>query len=264
MRSLPIFHVDAFADRPFSGNPAAVCPLDAALPDALMQAIAAQNNLSETAFFLREGDDFRLRWFTPTVEVDLCGHATLASAFVLMSQLEPQRTTVTFQSRSGPLTVNRRGDWYELDFPLFAPARIAEGTQSVVAALGGSATEIWRAKAWLAVFSTAAEIRRLAPDMAATAQLGTSICVTAPAGGDLPGVDFVCRYFAPSHGVPEDPVTGSAFCTLAPYWANRLGKSDLRARQLSRRGGEILCAVREPRVLISGMARLVLSGTFYA
>jgi PhzF family phenazine biosynthesis protein len=264
MPSLPIFQVDAFADRPFTGNPAAVCPLQTPLPDALMQNIAAENNLSETAFFHPQGDGvFALRWFTPTVEVELCGHATLASAFVLMTALEPARTEVVFNTRSGLLTVNRSGHLYQLDFPLQAPVGVAEVTTPVADALGASPIEIVRARSWLALFSSADQIRRLAPDMAALARLGTAVCVTAPADQENPGVDFVCRYFAPGFGVPEDPVTGSAYCMLAPYWAARLGKSRLRARQLSRRGGEVLCESRGARVLISGAARLVLTGQFH-
>jgi PhzF family phenazine biosynthesis protein len=261
--SLPIFQVDAFSERPFAGNPAAVCPLDHPLPDALMQKIAAENNLSETAFFHREGTVFHLRWFTPTLEVELCGHATLASAFVLMTALEPARTEVVFRTRSGLLPVIRRGDLYELDFPSYPPAVPVEETTGIIQALGDSPVEILRARSWLAVFSTAAAIRRLGPDMTAMAGLGTTVCVTAPADSETPGVDFVCRYFAPSHGVPEDPVTGSAFCTLAPYWTRHLGSRRLRARQLSRRGGEVLCELRDERVLIGGRACLVMNGMFH-
>ena len=262
MPSLPIFQVDAFADRPFTGNPAAVCPLPAPLPDALMQNIAAENNLSETAFFHPQDDGaFALRWFTPTVEVELCGHATLASAFVLMTQLEPARASVAFTTRSGRLTVNRSGELYQLDFPLQRPERVAEDSGPVAIALGATPVEILRARSWVAVFSSADEIRRLAPDMAALARLGTAVCVTAPA--DTDSLDFVSRYFAPGFGVPEDPVTGSSYCMLAPYWAARLGRSRLRARQLSRRGGAVECEAREARVLIRGAARLVLTGQFH-
>jgi PhzF family phenazine biosynthesis protein len=269
---LPIFHVDAFADRPFSGNPAAVCPLDGPLPASLMQDIAAQNNLSETAFFHREGDQvdgaggaiYNLRWFTPAVEVDLCGHATLASAFVLMTQLEPSRTQVSFRTRSGLLVVRRRRDLFELDFPAFPPAPPRQPTAAVAAALGVAPGEILRARAWLAVYPDASTVRGLAPDMAALARLDTTVCVTAPAGGDAGDLDFVCRYFAPTAGIAEDPVTGSAFCTLIPFWADRLGKPRLRARQVSRRGGEVFCELApDARVLIAGRARLVVQGSFY-
>jgi predicted PhzF superfamily epimerase YddE/YHI9 len=268
--TIPIFQVDAFADRPFTGNPAAVCPLEGPLPDALMQDIAAENNLSETAFFHRQGAGadgavYGLRWFTPTAEVDLCGHATLASAFVLMTELDDARSEVSFRTRSGLLLVRRRGDLYELDFPALPAVSAREPTAGVAAALGGSPVEILRARAWLAVYSSAAEIRALAPDMAALSRLDTTVCVTAPGDQQTGDADFVCRYFAPSFGVPEDPVTGSAFCTLTPFWTARLGKQRLRGRQLSRRGGEAHCelAPDQARVRIAGRARLVLTGTFH-
>jgi PhzF family phenazine biosynthesis protein len=267
--TIPIFQVDAFADRPFTGNPAAVCPLDGPLPDALMQDIAAENNLSETAFFHRQGADhdgalYGLRWFTPTVEVELCGHATLASAFVLMTELDDTRTEVSFRTRSGLLGVRRRGDLYELDFPALPAVAAREPTAAVAAALGGAPSEILRARAWLAVYPSAAAIRALVPDMAALSRLDTSVCVTAPGDRDSGDPDFVCRYFAPGSGIPEDPVTGSAYCTLAPYWTARLGKERLRARQLSRRGGEVHCELApDQRVRIAGRARLVLTGTFH-
>jgi PhzF family phenazine biosynthesis protein len=267
--SFPIFHVDAFAERPFAGNPAAVVPLDGPIPDALMQDIAAQNNLSETAFFHRQGagadgELYSLRWFTPTVEVDLCGHATLASAFVLMTELDPTRVEVSFRTRSGLLVVRRHGDLYELDFPAFPPATPREPTAAVAAALAAAPIEILRARAWLAVFPDAAAIRALAPDMAALGRLDTTVCVTAPGAGEAHDLDFVCRYFAPTAGVAEDPVTGSAYCTLIPYWAARLGKERLRARQLSRRTGEVYGRLAsDGRVRIAGRARLVIRGTLF-
>ncbi len=279
MSTLPLYQVDAFidpsSDRPFTGNPAAVCPVDGPLPDALMQDIAAENNLSETAFFHREderererkGDEdaFALRWFTPTVEVELCGHATLASAFVLMTELEPTRTEVRFQTRSGPLIVRRRGDLFELDFPLYAPAPIADAATAaaIASALGAAPIELLRARSYLAVFSSAEAIQRLSPDMTALARLGNAVCVTAAGAPPGTDADFVCRYFAPSHGVPEDPVTGSAFCMLAPYWVPRLGRDRLTARQLSRRGGQVVCGVQDDRTVIAGQARLVLVGRFH-
>jgi PhzF family phenazine biosynthesis protein len=264
MPSLPLYQVDAFTDRPFAGNPAAVCPLAAPIDAALMQDIAAENNLSETAFFHPHpsGDGFALRWFTPTVEVDLCGHATLASAFVLMDQLDRTRSRVLFHTRSGALPVTKQGDLFVLDFPA-RPATVVDDATAwadVTAALGARPVELHGRHTGLAVFATADEVRRLSPDMAATARLGTTVCVTAPAES-ASGVDFVSRYFAPSHGVPEDPVTGSAHCLLAPYWAARLGKPRLRARQVSRRGGELLCEIAGDRVLIGGKARLILTGT---
>jgi PhzF family phenazine biosynthesis protein len=260
---LPLYQIDAFADRPFAGNPAAVCPLEAPIPEALMQDIAAENNLSETAFFHAQGDAFSLRWFTPTTEVDLCGHATLASAFVLMTELEPARREVTFRTRSGLLQVSRRDDEFVLDFPAYPAAPADAATRAAVAsALGKEPREVVRARSLFAVLESAAAVRAFVPDFAALARLDTSIGITAPGADESRPVDFVSRYFAPTYGVPEDPVTGSAHCTLAPFWAARLGKPTLRARQVSRRGGELSCALAGDRVQIGGKARLVLTGTF--
>ena len=267
MPSLPLYQVDAFTDRPFAGNPAAVCPLSAPLPAALMQDIAAENNLSETAFFHPQGDAFALRWFTPTVEVELCGHATLASALVLMNVLDRARTHAVFNTRSGPLPVVKRGELFVLDLPARPTTRIDDpaALRQAGAALGAPPVELWatRTGTWLAVMPSAADVRRLAPDMAATASLGVTVAATARVSGEgeLAGVDFVSRYFAPSHGVAEDPVTGSSHAALAPFWAGRLGKLALRARQLSRRGGDLSCEVTGDRVLIGGQGRLVVTGT---
>jgi PhzF family phenazine biosynthesis protein len=232
------------------------------LPEALMQDIAAENNLSETAFFHPQGDVFSLRWFTPTTEVELCGHATLASAFVLMTELEPARAEVTFRTRSGPVSVFRRGDELVLDFPAY-PAVPADASMAarVADALRARPVEVVSARSLFAVFDDAAAVRALAPDMRALAALGTGVGVTGPGAGEAKPVDFVSRYFAPGFGIDEDPVTGSAHCTLAPYWAARLGKQALRARQVSRRGGELSCALAGERVHIGGKARLVITGT---
>jgi len=264
--TLPLYQVDAFTDRPFRGNPAAVCPLAEPIPDALMQDIAAENNLSETAFFhlAPRGDAYDLRWFTPTVEVDLCGHATLASAFVLMTELEPARTEITFRTRSGLLPVRRRGEEFVLDFPMRPPEPADAATRAtVLAALGSTVVEVLRVPngTLLAVLPDAAAVRAAAPDLAAVARTGNTLAITAAGADEGAAVDFVSRYFAPSHGIAEDPVTGSSFCFLAPYWAGRLGKKELRARQVSRRGGEVSCAVADDRVHIGGRARLVLTGT---
>jgi len=266
MPTLPLYQVDAFTIRPFAGNPAAVCPLEGAIPEALMQDIAAENNLSETAFFYRQGDAFSLRWFTPTVEVELCGHATLASAFVIMTELEPARAEVAFRTKSGALTVRREkidakgGALFVMDFPS-RPARPAPELGAFVAsALGAPCREVLRGPSVVAVLETAEDVRRAAPDMTMIARAGEALCVTAPADGALPGVDFVSRYFAPAHGIPEDPVTGSSFTTLAPYWAARTGKPALRARQVSARGGDVRCEDRGERVLIAGQAALVIKG----
>jgi PhzF family phenazine biosynthesis protein len=239
---LPIFQIDAFAAGPFRGNPAAICPLDTWLPDALMQSIAEENNLAETAFYVREGDGFRIRWFTPTVEVDLCGHATLAAASVL------GQPKVSFQSRSGELTVTREGDRYVLDFPSLPPKPCDEPA-GLCAALGATPREILGGYYCMCVFDTQDQVRALAPEMMALAKVPyLGIIVTAP-GDDC---DFVSRLFAPAAGIPEDPVTGSAHSLLTPYWSQRLGKTELFARQISKRGGELWCEQRGDRVGIGG------------
>ncbi|MDR3422752.1 MAG: PhzF family phenazine biosynthesis protein [Xanthobacteraceae bacterium] len=255
---LPIYQVDAFTDSLFGGNPAAVCPLQAWLPDPVMQAIAAENNLSETAFFVRAGGDYALRWFTPIVEVDLCGHATLASGYVVMRFLEPQRQAVSFHTaKAGTLTVARHGDRLAMDFPA-RPARPAEPPPGLLAALGGEPREVLRARDHLVVYGSAAEIAALKPDLAALAKVDCwAAIVTAPGEN---GVDFVSRFFAPAQGVPEDPATGSSHCTLTPYWAERLGKTELEARQLSRRGGALGCTLHGDRVSIAGRVALYLEG----
>jgi PhzF family phenazine biosynthesis protein len=270
---LSLYQVDAFTSRRFAGNPAAVCPLERWLPDAVMQSIAAENNLSETAFFVPRGDDFELRWFTPAVEVDLCGHATLATGYVLMTALEPTRARATFHTRSGALTVRRDGARFTMDFPAQPPKRIAPPT-GLVEALGAPPTEVLSALEThlVAVYKSAEEVRALAPDLGAVARLPFfGVSVTAPGGGGAGGpsadvdadVDFVSRYFAPARGVPEDPVTGTAHCRLVPLWAERLGKTELSARQVSRRGGELACRLDGDRVRLTGDAVLVLAGTLH-
>ena len=254
---LPIYQIDAFASRVFAGNPAAVCPLAEWLPDATMQAIAAENNLSETAYFCREKDGYRIRWFTPAVEVDLCGHATLASGYLLLTRYMPTADAVAFSSHSGPLRVTRKGELFTLDFPV-QPAEPSAIPDGLADALSSAPSGIFRAGArMLAVYDSAEQVRALVPDMAAVARLAPGgLTVTAP------GVehDFVSRHFAPSKGIPEDPVTGSTHTTLTPYWAGRLGKTTLRAAQLSARGGELQCTLRGDRVEISGQAVLYMEG----
>ncbi len=250
------FVVDAFTDRPFAGNPAAVVPLERWLDDPVMQRIAAENNLSETAFFVPEAGDYRIRWFTPAAEVKLCGHATLASAFVLFGTLEPARTRVTFASQSGPLVVTREGERIVLDFPAIRGQR-SEPPAGLAAALGAEPVEVWKAMDWIAVFEDEAAVHALAPDFRALAQLPLrGLAATAP-GAD---VDFVSRFFAPAVGVNEDPVTGSAHCMLTPYWAARLGRTTLRARQMSKRGGELWLELAGERVKIAGYAVRFLEG----
>lgn len=262
---LPVYQVDAFTSEVFRGNPAAVVPLTAWLPDQTMQAIAAENNLAETAFFVETGPArYHLRWFTPEVEVDLCGHATLAAAFVLYEQLGVTASAVTFDSRSGPLVVTRDGPDLTLDFPARPPRPLPRDRQ-VAVALGGEPDQLWLARDCMAVFRTEAEVRALAPDMAKVKALGVfGFIATAPADPALsPGADFVSRFFAPAAGVAEDPVTGSAHCTLAPYWADRLAKTTLEARQVSRRGGALRCVMDGERVRMSGRAVLYLEGTIH-
>lgn len=254
-----IFQVDAFTTRRFSGNPAAVIPLESFLADSALEAIAQENNLSETAFLVRENGNYRLRWFTPAAEVPLCGHATLASAAVVMERLEPTRNEVVFHTRSGPLTVKRAEAGYVMDFPSKPPERIA-APPGFAEALGVAPTDDVFANDfnYMAVLQSADAVRKLVPDMAAVARLDRpGVCVTSPGDG---GYDFVSRYFVPAKGVPEDPVTGSTHCMLTPYWANRLGKTELRAFQASRRGGEIACRLVGDRVELKGSCVFYLEG----
>ena len=252
-----LFQIDAFTDRVFGGNPAAVCPLDGWLPDAVMQQIAMENNLAETAFFIRIGDHFSIRWFTPEVEVDLCGHATLATAFVIFNFEHFPGRVIEFDSRSGPLGVSKNGDLLTLDFPADKLVR-GPGPEGLAEALGMDPLEIYKGKTdYMLVYSGARQIRDMKPNMLQIAAVNArGIIVTAP-GDD---VDFVSRFFAPQSGIPEDPVTGSAHTTLAPYWAGRLGRNELTAKQLSKRGGRLHCRLVGDRVEISGQAHAYMTG----
>jgi len=254
----PIFQIDAFTTRRFAGNPAAVMPMDSFPSDAVLQAVAAENNLSETAFLVPEDGDYRLRWFTPNLEVPLCGHATLASAAVVMERLEPGRSSVVFHSASGPLTVNRSDAGYVMNFPA-RPSDLVSLPPGLAEALGVVPVEVVaNAFNYLALLESAQTLRELAPDMAALARLDRpGVIVTAQADGTH---DFVSRYFAPAKGIPEDPVTGAAHCMLAPYWASRLGKTAFRAFQASRRGGEIVCRLAGGRVELEGACVFYLEG----
>lgn len=253
---LPIYHVDAFANRLFGGNPAAVVPLDNWLPDPVLAAIAAENNLAETAYVIARPDVSRLRWFTPAVEVDLCGHATLAAAHVLFRYVFSSANRLTFSTRSGNLGVTRDGDLLTMDFPS-RPGKPTAVTDSMASALGGRPREALLARDLMVVFDSEAQIRNMRPDFQRIAALDAfAVIVTAP--GDT--VDFVSRFFAPGAGIQEDPATGSSHCTLAPYWAKRLGKTRLAARQLSTRGGEISCELHGDRVLIGGRTVEYLHG----
>lgn len=266
MKSLDIYEVEAFgAGLPFKGNPAAVVPLDHFLPDETLAAIAAANNLAETAFIVPTGREghYALRWFTPTVEVPLCGHATLATAFVIMTILQPHLPAVTFDTLSGLLAVTRAGDVLTLDFPSHGaePAVLPAG---FAGALGAAPREFHRSGGFfMAVFETPADILALAPDFKAL-KAATPIAVIATAKGTADmGADFVSRMFAPAQGIDEDPVTGSAHCSLAPFWAARLGRDRLEARQLSSRGGFLSVESQGSRVAISGQCRLYLEGRIH-
>lgn len=254
---LPIYQLDAFTSRPFAGNPAAVVPLQDWPPDATLQAVAAENNLSETAFFLRSGDGWELRWFTPTTEIDLCGHATLAAAAVVFRYIEPASERIEFRTRrAGTLVVTRRGEEFALDFPA-RPAEPVAAPGALAAALGAEPVEVLAARDFLCVFEKTEDVHNLRPDFAALARLDRAVIATAPGVGEF---DFVSRFFAPSLGVDEDAVTGSAHCTLVPFWAARLGRTHLRAKQVSPRGGELTCTLRGDRVLMSGHVAYYLEG----
>jgi len=256
---LRVFHVDAFTARPFAGNPAAVCPLAEWLDDDLLRAVAAENNLSETAYFVSRGDCYELRWFTPRCEARLCGHATLASAFVVMQILAPERNSVRFETRfSGTLTVSRENDLLAMDFPALPPWTCANAPAALIEGLGNTPAEVMQIEDnYFAVYESEDEVRRICPDLRSLEKLHPAgVAITAP-GRDA---DFVSRYFAPSYGIPEDPVTGSTHCSLAPYWGKRLGKTTLHARQVSERGGELWCEIKRDRVIIKGNAVLTLQG----
>ncbi len=254
---IDIFQIDAFATKPFTGNPAAVCPLERWLDDDLLLRIAAENNLSETAFFVKEGSGYRLRWFTPTTEVDLCGHATLATAFVMSRELGISANPLVFQTRSGELQVTGADSTFTLNFPAQPPKACAT-PPTLLSALGTSAVEVTRSEDYVVLVESEAIVRDLRPNLHALKQIPSrGFIVTAPGSK----FDFVSRWFGPNVGVDEDPVTGSAHCALAPYWGARLGKRSLRAAQLSARGGELLCELEGERVLITGSAVKYMSGT---
>jgi PhzF family phenazine biosynthesis protein len=256
---LPLYVVDAFTDRLFRGNPAAVCPLAQWLPDATMQSLAAENNLAETAFLVPDGKGWGLRWFTPCVEIDLCGHATLASAFVL-ARRDPARSEFRFQTRSGELVVTRDADIYTLDFPA-RDVQALSPQPALEAALGARVLDQHvAANVWIAELESAAAVQGLRPDFRALAALDCSAVSVTARGHDC---DFVSRFFAPKAGIDEDPVTGSAHCGLVPLWAAQLGKTQFDARQLSARGGELRCELRGSRVLMSGRAVLYSTATVH-
>jgi PhzF family phenazine biosynthesis protein len=260
MKSFPIFQVDAFADRIFTGNPAAVCPLDEWLPDDIMQKLGMENNLAETAFFVKQADgSYHIRWFTPTVEVALCGHATLASAYVIFNELGYKENLVSFQSKSGELRVTRDGDMITLDFPVnfpepvVAPAGLLEG-------LKVSSTKIYRG-AWdyMVVLDSQEEIEKLDPDFLTLSKVESRGVIVTAKGKET---DFVSRCFYPQSGIDEDPVTGSAHTITTAYWSKESGKTKLTAKQLSQRGGSLLCELKGDRVLMSGKGKLYMKGEY--
>lgn len=256
---LQLFQIDAFTGAVFGGNPAAVCPLSSWLPDETMQAIAAENNLSETAFFVNKGEQFPLRWFTPHCEIKLCGHATLASAFVIFNMLDGRKGAIEFETRSGTLTVRQEGDILSMDFPSAPPWECTELPLDLVEGLDPAPTRAVQVKEnYFVLYETEDDVRQAQANLSSLARLHPyGVCITAPGKTS----DFVSRYFAPSYGIPEDPVTGSTHCTLTPYWAARLNKQSLHARQVSSRGGELWCELAGERVLIKGRAALYMRGT---
>ncbi len=253
---IPIYQIDAFTNQLFHGNPAAVCPLENWLEDDRLQAIAAENNLSETAFFIKNDNHYELRWFTPQIEVDLCGHATLATAYVLINFIDTSLTRVEFSTKSGTLHVEKEGDLLSMDFPA-RPASACSIPDALLAGLIMPPREVLLARDYLVVYDSEDEVRSLKPDMEMLLEVDNMGVIVTAAGNE---VDFVSRFFAPKAGIPEDPVTGSAHCTLIPYWASKLGKKKLHAWQVSKRCGEIFCHDFGHRVKIAGKAVTYLNG----
>jgi predicted PhzF superfamily epimerase YddE/YHI9 len=254
-----VYQVDAFTNKPFGGNPAAVCPLAAWLDDDVLGLVAAENNLSETAYIVPCGDHYELRWFTPRSEVKLCGHATLAAGFVILHHLGTGLDSVRFETRfRGPLRVSRDGDSLAMDFPALPPWNCPAPPADLIEGLGKRPEAVVQIEDnYFAVYASEEEVRNIRPNLTLLEKLHPAgVAVTAP-GTDA---DFVSRYFAPSYGIPEDPVTGSTHCSLAPYWAQRLGKANLHARQVSERGGELWCEVKGDRVILKGNAVLTMRG----
>jgi len=245
-----LYQIDAFADKVFSGNPAAVVPLENWLPEDTMQHIAMENNLSETAFIVKEGERFAIRWFTPIAEVDLCGHATLATAFVIFRYLEPDTQEIEFDSRSGPLSVTRKGSKMRMDFPKDIPQSLSKQKGGIDGVIGGNTMAVMKGKDdILAILATQLEVEKIRPDFGLMSKLDCRGLIVSSVGKNY---DFVSRCFYPNYGVNEDPVTGSAHCLLAPYWSEVLHKKTLNARQLSRREGSLSCKVGKNRVYLSG------------
>jgi PhzF family phenazine biosynthesis protein len=259
---IPLFHANAFTDGRFTGNPAAVCLLNSPLDDGQLRKVAAENNLSATAFLVPSGQDYELRWFTPRCEVKLCGHATLAAAYIVLQVLDPALETIRFHTRfQGALTVNRGSDGLRMNFPALIPKPLAKIPKTLYQALGQDVSVLEVAEVnqtYIARLGDEGAVRSLHPDLAVLEKLHPFVALVTARGENA---DFVSRYFAPGYGIPEDPVTGSAHCALAPYWAQRLGKSRLRARQLSERTGELWCGWEGDRVILEGKIQFTMQAT---
>lgn len=254
---LPIYQVDAFTDKLFGGNPAAVVPLEKWIDDSLMQDLAMENNLAETVFFVPANGGYDIRWFTPVLEINLCGHATLASAFVLYDQLGYNKPEIVFNSKSGKLTVKKKEDAFLMDFPSWKPEKTDDYPAGLQAALGvKEIVAVYRHRDLLVELNTEAEVKNAQPDFTALKKTGEKIIITAP-GKE---VDFVSRFFAPVAGIDEDPVTGSAHSQLIPFWSEKLNKKILQAKQLSPRGGSIYCEQNGERVIMGGQCRFYMKG----
>ena len=257
---IKIYQIDAFADKLFAGNPAAVCPLDTWLPDDVLLNIAMENNLAETAYYVKEKDGYRIRWFTPTIEVDLCGHATLATAFVLFNHEGYEGTQVTLNSRSGPLTVTKDGDFLTLDFPTDKITEV-DLSPELTNPFNIKPVQAFKGKTdYMLIFENENQVRKLSPDFRQLGAVKTRGFIVTAKGEQ---VEFVSRFFAPQTGIDEDPVTGSAHTTLIPYWSNVLGKTEMNAIQCSARGGKLKCKMKGDRVEISGQSKMFLTGTIF-
>lgn len=257
--SFTVFKVDAFTSKLFGGNPAAVCPLDTWLEDEIMQKLAAENNLSETAFFVKEGELYKLRWFTPEFEIDLCGHATLASAFILFNHLNYKEEIIKFSTKSGILEVRKKGDLFELNFPSRFPEE-CEAPEAFLKGLNIQPSKVLKSRDYFLVYEDEAMIKQIIPDFNYLDKLNTVGVIVTAASKE---VDFISRFFVPNSVIGEDPVTGSAHCNLIPYWAKELNKNVLTAKQVSRREGELFCEYKGDRVTMAGNAILYLKGEFY-
>lgn len=257
--TLPVYKVDAFTNKLFGGNPAAVCPLEHWLPDDIMQKLATENNLSETAFFVKSGEQYHIRWFTPEYEIDLCGHATLASAYIIFNYLNHSSDIIRFTCKSGLLEVKRKGDLIELNFPARMPAA-TEVDEKLLQGLSIKPSKILKSRDYFFVYDNPEDIVSFVPDFSILNQFDCIGIIVTAKGND---VDFVSRFFVTNSSIGEDPVTGSAHCSLIPYWSAELNKSVLTAKQLSKRGGDLLCEMKGDRVTMAGNAVLYMKGEYY-